>query len=66
MFHIKRKVEYVIGQQNKALKSSKMAIYQMIPRWMPFSTPIYIDPIMDVFQKLRDLTRGASSEDFFK
>ena len=30
----------------------------MIPRWMPFSTPLYIEPIMDVFKRLRDLTNG--------
>jgi len=49
MYHIKRKVEYIMEQQRKAVLSSKMAVYQMIPRWMPFQTPIYMDPIKDAF-----------------
>ena len=36
MYHIKRKVEYIIDQQMQAVNSSKMAVYQMIPRWMPY------------------------------
>lgn len=30
-----------------------MAVYQMIPRWMPYSTPIYIDPLKNVFERIR-------------
>ena len=28
----------------------------MIPRWMPYSTPIYIEPLMNVFERLRAKT----------
>lgn len=37
----------------QAVKSSKMAVYQMIPRWMPYSTPIYIEPLKSVFERIR-------------
>ena len=29
----------------------------MIPRWMPFSTPIYIDPIKEVFERLTEQSK---------
>ena len=29
----------------------------MIPRWMPFSIPIYIDPIKEVFERLSEQTK---------
>ena len=29
----------------------------MIPRWMPFSIPIYIDPIKEVFERLTEQTK---------
>lgn len=52
MYHIKRKVLYIVDQQNQAVNSSKMATYKMIPRWMPYSIPLYIDPIKAVFEKM--------------
>lgn len=52
MYHIKRKVLYIVDQQNQAVNSSKMAVYKMIPRWMPYSIPLYIDPIKAVFEKM--------------
>ena len=63
MYHIKRKVEYIIEQQKQAVKSSKMAIYKMIPRWMPFSTPLYIDAIRVVFDRLKDISLSQESEE---
>ena len=57
MYHIKRKVQYIVEQQMQALKSSRMSVYQMIPRWMPYSTPIYIEPLRYVFDRLQ--AKGA-------
>ena len=37
-----------------------MATYQMIPRWMPFAIPIYIDPIGMVFSHLKSLVTGSA------
>jgi len=53
MYHIKRKVLHFVEQQQQAVKSSKMAIYKMIPRWMPYSIPLYIEPIKTVFERLK-------------
>ena len=53
MYHIKRKVQYIVDLQMQAVKSSKMSVYQLIPRWMPFQTPIYIDPLRHVFERLK-------------
>jgi len=52
MYHIKRKVQQVVEQQQQAVKSTKMAVYKMIPRWMPYSIPLYIEPIRRVFDRL--------------
>ena len=60
MYHIKRKVERIIEEQNQAVNSSKMTVYQLIPRWMPYSCPIYIEPIKQVFTRLRDQKEGAA------
>ena len=35
-----------------------MAVYKMIPRWMPFSIPLYIHPIKLVFEKLKAKTQS--------
>ena len=29
-----------------------MAVYKMIPRWMPYSIPLYLEPISRVFERL--------------
>ena len=52
MQHIQRKVQHVVEQQQQAVKSSKMAVYKMIPRWMPFSIPLYIEPLKKIFKRL--------------
>jgi len=33
----------------------------MIPRWMPYSTPIYIDPLKTVFERL--LAKGTETHE---
>ena len=40
-----------------------MATYQMIPRWMPYSTPLYIEQISAVFSHLKDCQNDAAEED---
>ena len=39
----------------------------MIPRWMPYSIPIYIDPIKAVFARLNDQAKAPEpkSDEFF-
>ena len=56
-------MQYIVEQQQQALKSSKMATYQMIPRWMPYSTPLYIEQISAVFSHLKDCQNDAAEED---
>ena len=43
----------------------------MIPRWMPYSTPIYIEPLRQVFERLQakveeqiELEKAEDVQDF--
>ena len=35
----------------------------MIPRWMPYSTPIYIEQLSSVFQRLRTQQNGEDLDE---
>lgn len=35
----------------------------MIPRWMPFSIPIYIDPIKSLFERIKGYRKGSATLD---
>lgn len=35
----------------------------MIPRWMPYSIPLYIDPIKVVFEKMKEHIKQPSTEE---
>ena len=52
MEKLKNSVKHYISQQESAMKNNRLQTYQLIPRWMPFSVPLYIEQIQNVFTDL--------------